>query len=115
MSLYLVVAGVTIVFNLAAAVADLTRARFVLDNSAELGIPPRWVVPLGLLKAAGAVGLVVGLAMDVVGLAAAVGLVLFFAGALAVHARARVFHNIAYPGVFFALAVATLVLGMGRT
>jgi hypothetical protein len=36
--------------------------------------------------------------------------VLFFTGALATHVRARVFHNIAFPGAFFALAVAATAL-----
>jgi hypothetical protein len=43
------------------------------------------------------------------GVAAAVGLVLFFAGALATHIRAHVFYDIAFPGAFFALAVASAV------
>ena len=32
---------------------------------------------------------------------------LFFTGALATHIRARVFHNIAVPGTYFALATAS--------
>ena len=36
--------------------------------------------------------------------------VLANSGELAVHVHKRVFHNIAYPGLFFALAVATLVV-----
>jgi len=111
--MYLAVAILTIVFNAGAAAADFARARFVLDNSSELGIEQKWVLPLGLLKAAGAAGLVVGLlGIKAIGVAAAVGLVLFFAGALIIHINKRVFHNIAYPGVFFVLAVATLVTGV---
>jgi hypothetical protein len=45
-----------------------------------------------------------------IGIAAAIGLVLFFIGAVAAHVRARVFYNIAFPGAFLALAVASLVL-----
>ena len=41
------------------------------------------------------------------GLAAAIGLVLFFVGAVAAHVRARVFHNIAFPLAFLALASAS--------
>jgi hypothetical protein len=106
-----VVTVVTIAINAWAAAADFARARFVVANSTELGIAEKWVLPLGLLKAAGAAGLLLGLlGVPFVGVAAAVGLVLFFAGALFVHIRARVFHNIAIPGVFFGLAVASLVL-----
>lgn len=110
--MFIVVTVVTIAINLWAAYADFTRARFVLANSAELGIAEKWVLPLGLLKVAGAAGLVLGLlGVRLVGLAAAVGLVLFFAGALFVHVRARVFHNIAAPGLFFVMAIASLITG----
>jgi DoxX-like protein len=106
--MYLVI--LTIVVNAGAAVADFAKARFVLANSDELGLDRKWVLPLGLLKAAGAAGLLIGLlGVALIGEAAAVGLVLFFAGALIVHVHQRVFHNIAYPGVFFVLAVATLI------
>jgi hypothetical protein len=44
------------------------------------------------------------------GVAAAIGLVLFCIGALSAHVRARVFHNIAFPAAFFALAIASAFL-----
>ncbi|GAA3008346.1 hypothetical protein GCM10017559_33340 [Streptosporangium longisporum] len=70
---------------------------------------------LATLKAAGAVGLLLGLlGVRPVGVAAAAGLCLFFVGAVVVHVRARVFHNIAFPGVYLALAVASLVLAVAR-
>jgi len=50
--------------------------------------------------------------MRPLGIAAAIGLVLFFAGALATHIRARVFHNIAVPGIFFAQAIASAALAI---
>ena len=40
------------------------------------------------------------------------GLALFFTGALATHIRAHVFHNIAVPGTYFALAVASVALAV---
>ncbi|MGV0874125.1 DoxX family protein [Mycolicibacterium sp. XJ879] len=112
---YVIVTAVTAVVNVAAAVADFARAQFVLDNAAAVHLSDRSITPLGVLKAAGAAGLIVGLAgVPVIGLAAAVGLVLFFIGAVAIHVRYRVFHNIAYPTIFLALAVATLVLDLAR-
>jgi hypothetical protein len=111
---YVVVTLVTIAANAWAAIADFAGARFVRANSAELGISRSWIPLLGALKAAGAAGLVLGLlGVRFIGIAAATGLVLFFVGALAVHVRARVFHNIAAPGGFLALAVASLVLAAG--
>ena len=108
---YVIVAVVTIAVNLFAAIADFAGAEFVRANSAELGLPQSWVFPLGLLKLAGAAGLSAGLlGIEALGIAAAIGLVLFFTGAVAIHVGKRVYHNIAYPGAYLALAGATLVL-----
>ena len=110
---YVIVTVVTIVANAWVAVADLMRARFVLANMAEVGVPRPWLIPLGVLKGAGAAGLLLGLlGLRPLGIAAAIGLVLFFAGALVTHVRARVFHNIAIPGAYFALAIASAALAV---
>ncbi len=99
--------------NAGVAVADLLRARFVMETSAEVGVPPSWLPVLGALKAAGAAGLVLGMAgVRPVGIAAATGLVLFFVGAVAAHVRARVLHNLAFPLGFLALAVGALVVAV---
>lgn len=85
------------------------RGGFVLANSAEVGVPRTWVSTLGLLKGAGAVGLFVGLvAFPPLGVAAAIGLIAFFVGAVITHIRARVFYNIAFPAAFLVLAVLAL-------
>ncbi|MGW0594318.1 DoxX family protein [Streptosporangium sp. NPDC002607] len=105
---YVVVTVITIVANAGVAFADLARAEFVLANSAEVGISQSWIPLLAALKAA---GLLLGLlGVRFIGIAAAVGLVLFFIGAIAAHVRARVFHNIAFPGGLFVLAAVSLVL-----
>jgi hypothetical protein len=110
---YLTITIITIMVNTWAAAADLGQARFVLATMAEVHVPRSWLRPLGLLKLAGAAGLVLGLlGVWPLGIAAAAGLVLFFTGALATHVRARVFHNIAFPGAFFALAAAATVLAV---
>jgi len=110
---YATIAIVTIVANAAAAIADLAKARFVLANMTEVGVPRPWLGPLGILKGAGAAGLLIGLlGLRPLGVAAGVGLVLFFTGALVTHVRARVFHNIAVPGTYFALAAASTVLAL---
>lgn len=89
--------------------ADLARARFVLANSAEVGLRPEALPYLAVLKGAGEAGLVVGLAgITPLGIAAAVGLVLFYLGAVGAHVRASVFHNIAFPLLFLALAVSAV-------
>ncbi|MET9593086.1 DoxX family protein [Streptomyces sp. NPDC006516] len=92
------------------AVADYVRASFVLANSEEVRLPAATLPYLATLKLAGAVGLAVGLlGVPSLGLAAGVGLIGFFIGAVVAHARARVFYNIAFPGVYLLLAVASTV------
>lgn len=96
-----VVTAVCVAANIFIVVADLLRADFVMANSAEVGLRPTTVPYLAFLKGAGAVGLLAGFAgMGALGLAAAVGLVLFYIGAVMAHIRARVFHNIGFPLVF---------------
>jgi DoxX-like family len=108
---YLIITVVTIVANAWATVADLTQPKWLLANMDEVGVPRSWLPPLAALKGAGAAGLLLGLlGVRPFGIAAAIGLVLFFTGALATHARARVFHNIAIPGAFLALAIASAAL-----
>ncbi|MEQ0558766.1 DoxX family protein [Amycolatopsis sp. NEAU-NG30] len=100
---------VTIMLNAAIGVADLLKARFVLTTSAAVDVPPGWLPMLGTLKLAGAAGLLLGLlGVPVIGVAAAIGLILFYLGAIAAHVRARKFATGAAPLVFLGLAVATI-------
>ncbi|MFE6225973.1 DoxX family protein [Streptomyces sp. NPDC057854] len=114
----LAVTLLTAAINTADAAAGLARARFVLANAAEVGVPRSWLPRLAVLKLAGAAGILLGLlgrhhaALGAVGVAAACGLTLLYVGALGFHVRARVFHNLAFPLFFLAAAVATLTLGV---
>lgn len=112
----LVATIVCIAANASIAVADYTKAGFVLRNSAEVHVPAHALPYLATLKLAGAVGLIVGLtSMAWLGVAAGVGLVLFFVGAVVAHVRARVLHNIAFPGLYLLLAVASTVYMVQQT
>ncbi|HWS94680.1 MAG TPA: DoxX family protein [Mycobacterium sp.] len=108
---YFVITLITATITAGIAVADLIPAGFVLANSAEVGVPRSWLPALGAVKLAGAGGLVVGLlGVPALGIAAAVGLVLFFVGAVVTHLRAHVLYNIAFPGAYLCLCAATLAL-----
>ena len=112
---YVIITVATIVANAWAAGADLAQPKWLLANMDEVGVRRSWLLPLAVLKAAGAAGLVLGLlGVRLLGIAAAIGLVLFFTGALATHVRARVFHNIAVPGAYLALAAASAALAIAR-
>jgi hypothetical protein len=110
MSLY-VVTVITAVVTAAIAIPDFIPAGFVLANSAKVHVPRSWLPTLGILKLAGAAGLLVGLVgPPAIGVAAATGLVLYFIGAVIAHLRARVLYNIAFPGAYLGLSAASLVL-----
>ncbi|WP_067676983.1 DoxX family protein [Nocardia miyunensis] len=101
---------VCIVANASIAVADYAHAGFVLKNSAEVHVPARTLPYLATLKLAGAAGLVIGLIrVPWLGVAAGIGLILFFVGAIVAHIRARVVYNIAFPGLYLLLALASAV------
>jgi hypothetical protein len=72
---------------------------------ARAGVPLSWLTfPIGTLKTLGALGLAAGLALHPIGVAAAIGLVLFFVCALYTHILARDY------GPQFGLAIGFLAL-----
>ncbi|WP_405485989.1 DoxX family protein [Nocardia sp. NBC_00511] len=108
---YVVVTLIAIAANAVEGVATLAGAKFVRDNLGEIGLPPALLPFLGACKTAGALGLIGGLvAWRHLGVAAAIGLTVFYLLAVLVHLRTRVVHNIAFPIGFLALAAATLAL-----
>lgn len=92
------------------AVSVLVRAKWVVEPLAAYGVPQSWWPWLGVAKAAGAVGLLVGLAVPAIGTAAGIGLVLYFLGAVVTVIRARAYTHIPYPLVYAAPVAAALVL-----
>lgn len=108
---YFALTVTTAVANLLSACLDFVGHERVVAAMRRGRVPLSWMVPLGVLKAAGAVGLLVGLVLPVVGTVSAGALVLFFVGAVVVHLRAR-YHEFGILGVFLTLAVATLVVDL---
>lgn len=99
----------TALLNAGFGIADYAHAKFVLANSAQVRVPPSWLPMLGTAKLAGGLGLLIGLfGGRPVGLLAAVGLVLFFLGAVARHIQTRVYYNIAFPGTFLLLSIVSV-------
>jgi hypothetical protein len=95
------------------AALDFARYQRVLDVMARAGVPASWLPVLGALKAAGAVGLLVGLGVPAIGIAAAVGVVAFFVGAVLTHVRVRDFtlgNGLPLAVAFGLTALAALVL-----
>ncbi|UOZ05290.1 DoxX family protein [Amycolatopsis sp. WQ 127309] len=92
------------------AFSVFTHAKWVVEPLAEYGVPRSWWPWLGVAKAAGAAGLIAGLAVPAIGVAAGIGLVLYFTGALVTVARAKSYAHLAFPLVYVAPVVASLAL-----
>jgi hypothetical protein len=99
------------VANIYAAVSDFTRPAWLLNNMKMLGVSTSWLPTLGVLKAAGAIGLLCGFAAPPIGVAAGVGLTLFFIGAIITHLLAgdRSLGN-GVPVLFLLVALAALLV-----
>lgn len=110
---YLVVTLLAAAANGLAAVADLVGHDYPKREADRVGVPHSWLVPLGALLAAGALGLLAGFAVPVLGTLAAAGLVLYFLGAFGAHLRARDRH-LGPWSVFFSLAVAALAVNLAH-
>ena len=98
--------------------AALVHFKPILPGMAKAGVPESWLTfPIGTLKTAGAIGLLLGLiGVPLVGTAAAIGLVLFFVCAVYTHVRAGDYS--AQFGLaigFLLLNVATLVLDLASS
>jgi len=86
------------------------RAKWVVEPITEYGVPRSWWPWLGTAKAAGAAGLVAGLFWPPLGIAAGIGLILYFTGALVTVARARSYAHLAFPLLYLVPVAASLAL-----
>ncbi|MFZ2178049.1 MAG: DoxX family protein [Rhodococcus sp. (in: high G+C Gram-positive bacteria)] len=91
------------------AAGKLTRNAGILANMDKVQVPADRVPWLGYLEIAGALGLVAGLFWWPIGVAAAIGVILYFIGAVGAHIRAKD-KELAPAAVLALVAVAALVL-----
>jgi hypothetical protein len=109
--------GVTILAaaaNAFSATLDFIRYKQILINMARVGVPEAWITILGILKAACALGLLVGIWVPLIGTVAAIGLILFFVAAIITHLRAHDY-SFGLAVVFLLLAVAALALRLATS
>lgn len=109
---YLAVTVVAALANGYAAVLNFAGVESVKVVADRVRVSSRWMVPLGTLLAAGAVGLLAGLAVSALGTAAAIGLVLYFICAVSAHVRVGD-RQIGGAVFFLLLATAALVTEIG--
>jgi hypothetical protein len=109
---YLLITTLAALANGYAASLNFVGAESVKVVAGKVQVSQRWMIPFGILLASGAVGLLIGIAVPVLGTAAAIGLVVYFICALSAHIRV---HD---PGIggavsFLVLAVAALTTDLG--
>ena len=92
------------------AAAVFFRASWVVKALTDYGVPRRWWPWFGMAKTAGVAGLMIGLIAPGIGLAAGIGLVVYFTGAVVTVVRARWYSHVPYPLVFAAPVIASLAL-----
>ena len=106
-----------VVTLLAAAMAGysgvvvLTRAQWIIQALTDYRVPRAWWPRLGAAKVTGAVGLLVGLFVPIVGVVADVDLILCFTGAVVTVVRARQYAHVPFPLVYAAPVIGALTLG----
>jgi len=112
-AVYLTVTLLTAAANIFSATCDFVRYKKVSIAMAKAGVPESWMITLGILKAADALGLLVGIFLPLIGATAAIGLTLFFIVAIIIHLRADDY-SFGPAIVFLLLAVGSLALGLAR-
>ncbi len=108
---YVTITILAAVINGIAAVTYLIGHDFPKAQADMKGVPRSWLPILGILLAAGSLGVLAGFAVPLLGTLAATGLVLYFLGAIGAHLRVGSRQYIAAV-VFLAVAVAALVLNL---
>jgi hypothetical protein len=110
--------AVYLTFTLAAAaltgsasVANFVGSDYARRQADMLSVPRSWMIPLGSALGAGALGLLAGIAVPVLGTLAAAGLVLYFACALGFHLRVRDLH-LGLWALYFCLVAGALVVNV---
>jgi len=107
---YIVVAALLAAILLLSGRGKLTRDERITTSLRQAGVPLSWFPPLAACEIAGAVGLLVGIWLAPIGVAAAIGIVLYFVGAVIAHLRAGDTKGLGGPLPPLGFAVAALVL-----
>ena len=108
-TLYVAVTSIAAIGAAVGAWMNFVRHPIPVAAAKQVQVPQSWMLPLGTLLGAGALGLVAGFAVPALGVAAATGLVLFFIGAIIAHLRVGDVH-LGRAAAFLALTAATLAV-----
>jgi len=104
-----VVSGFLAFALVASGMAKVARMEQVVAPITSIGVPPSWLPLLAGVEFVGAAGLIIGLFVPVIGIAASIGVILYFVGAVIAHVRAGD-STIAAPAFLAFMAVGALIL-----
>ena len=106
---YVTITIIASVFTATAAVTYLAGHAYPKAQATMKRVPHSWLPFLGGALAAGALGLLAGLFVPLVGILAATGLVLYFVGALIAHLRVGS-RKLTGWALFFTAELAALIV-----
>lgn len=107
---YVVVGSLLALMLTASGAMKLRRAPNIVENLSKLGVPMSWLPMLALAEFAAAVGLVAGIFYAPFGVAAAIGVIVYFVGASVTHLRKADFKGLGAPLLLLAAGVAVAAL-----
>ena len=111
--MFIAYAVVAVVLTLALAMsgrAKLVGDERIVSGLTSVGVPRGWFSWLAACEIAGALGLLAGLVYRPLGIAAAIGVVLYFIGAVITHVRAHDSKGLTAPAGLLVLAIVVLSL-----
>ena len=111
----IILAGLLGFIAAGSAFGKLKKLPQIVESLTSVGVKPEQMPILAILELLGALGLIVGIWSQPIGLAAAIGLSLYFLGAIGAHAKAKapVAESVA-PFVIALIALATAWLEFKR-
>jgi hypothetical protein len=108
---YIIVAIVLAALLVMSGRGKLVKDQRITESLTKVGVPTSWFPYLATAELAGALGLIVGIFVAPLGIAAAIGIVLYFVGAVTTHVRASdTKGGLSAPGPLLVLGIVALVL-----
>jgi uncharacterized membrane protein YphA (DoxX/SURF4 family) len=107
--------GLLAIASFGSGVGKLVRHEKVVETLTRVGVPAARIPVLGALEILGALGLVVGIWVPVIGILASLGLMLYFLGAIFAHLRIKDPMKETAPAIgLFVIALITTELETAR-
>ena len=110
-----IVAGLLGLAALGSAMGKLRKAPAVIESLTSVGVKSQHIPLLALIEMAGALGLLAGIWSKPLGIAASIGFVLYFLGAVSSHLRVKAkLNELVAPASILLIAVVTTILEVKR-